>query len=112
MRLIKRMLSISRVARISFFSIVAFVSFYLAVNNLVRMFDWPQIHAVYSFENNQAIIQEVKENETFLRKGDILQTINGTEIYTKLDLLREIWAKAPSSESTMVIERNGESLSL
>lgn len=104
------MLSLPKFARISFFSIVVFISFYLAVNNLVRMFNWPQIHYVFSFENDQAIIQEVKEKKTFLRNGDILRTIDGTEIHTKLDLLRELWAKPLPSERTIVIERNGETL--
>ncbi|MCH7887408.1 MAG: GAF domain-containing protein [Candidatus Marinimicrobia bacterium] len=74
------------------------------------MFNWPQIHYVFSFENDRAIIQEVKEKKTFLRNGDILRTIDGTEIHTKLDLLRELWAKPLPSERTIVIERNGETL--
>jgi len=104
------MLSFSKVARISLFSIVAVITFYLAVNNLVRMFNWPQIHYVFSFENDRAIVQKVKENETFLRNGDILRTIDGTEIHTKLGLLRELWAKPLAFERTIVIERNGDTL--
>jgi len=105
------MLSISKVARVGFFSTVVLISLYLAVNNSIRIFNWPQINAVFSFENDQAVIQEVNENGTFLRKGDILRTIDGAEIHTNLDLLRELWAKPLSSKRTFVIERNGGTLS-
>ena len=105
------MFSLSKVIRISFFSIIVFISFYLASINSVRNFSWPQIHAVFSFEDDRAIIQEVKENKTFLRKGDIIRSIDGAEINDNLDLLRVLWAKPLTSERTIVIERNGETLS-
>ena len=97
--------------RISFFSIVVFISFYLAAINSVRNFRWPQIHAVFSFEDEKAIIQQVSEDETFLSQGDIIRSIDGAEIRNNLDLLRELWAKSLTSERSIVIERNGETLS-
>ena len=97
--------------RISFFSIVVFISFYLAAINSVRNFRWPQIHAVFSFEDEKAIIQQVSEDETFLSQGDIIRSIDGAEIHNNLDLLRELWAKSLTSERSIVIERNGETLS-
>ena len=105
------MFSLSKVMRISFFSIVVFISFYLAAINSVRNFRWPQIHAVFSFEDEKAIIQQVSEDETFLSQGDIIRSIDGAEIHNNLDLLRELWAKSLTSERSIVIERNGETLS-
>ena len=105
------MFSLSKVMRISFFSIVVFISFYLAAINSVRNFRWPQIHAVFSFEDDKAIIQQVSEDETFLSQGDIIRSIDGAEIRNNLDLLRELWAKSLTSERSIVIERNGETLS-
>ncbi|TFB10491.1 GAF domain-containing protein [Candidatus Marinimicrobia bacterium MT.SAG.3] len=105
------MFSLTKAIRISFFSTVVIISFYLATINSVRNFNWPQIHAVFSFEDDKAIIQEVSEKETFLRKGDIILAIDGSEIRSNLDLLRELWAKSLTSERIIVIERNGETLS-
>ena len=105
------MFSLSKVIRISFFSIVVIISFYLASINSVRNFRWPQIHAVFSFEDEKAIIQQVSEDETFLSQGDIIRSIDGAEIHNNLDLLRELWAKSLTSERSIVIERNGETLS-
>ena len=105
------MFSLSKAIRISFFSIVVFISFYLAAINSVRNFRWPQIHAVFSFEDEKAIIQQVSEDETFLSQGDIIRSIDGAEIHNNLDLLRELWAKSLTSERSIVIERNGETLS-
>ena len=105
------MFSLSKAIRISFFSIVVIISFYLASINSVRNFRWPQIHAVFSFEDDKAIIQQVSEGETFLSRGDIIRSIDGAEIRNNLDLLRELWAKSLTSARTIVIERNGETLS-
>ena len=105
------MFSLSKAIRISFFSIVVIISFYLAAINSVRNFRWPQIHAVFSFEDEKAIIQQVSEDETFLSQGDIIRSIDGAEIHNNLDLLRELWAKSLTSERSIVIERNGETLS-
>ena len=106
------MLSLTKISRISFFSVIALISIILATINYSRLFDWPQINAVFSFEKEQAVVRGIKNYEKNIRIGDILLSIDGNSIDNKLSLLRELWAKPIATERNFLIERDGETLSL
>jgi len=106
------MLSLSKISRISFFSVIALISVFLATINSGRLFNWPQINAVFTFENEQAVVREINNHEKNIRIGDILLSIDGNSIDNKLSLLRELWAKPIATERNFLIERDGETRSL
>lgn len=106
------MLSLPKFARITVFSVVAFITVFLATINSGRLSDWPQVGAVFSFENKQAVVLEINENEKDIRIGDTLLSIDGNSVDNKFNLLRELWAKPLTTERTFLIKRNGETLSL
>ena len=88
---------IRKTLRIIFFVILSGFTAFIAVNNGMRVFNWPSLGVPLNFETGKIVVGELTSPSEYFISGDILISIDEKSPGNKVELNKILWEK-PLSE--------------